>query len=117
MSFGLKNIYLTTAFFLWHFNGYPVRIILFKITYKGFGGRALPVANNLISLLFSFDFVKRRILHGANTIGQYADAIVETSCLKNLIYLNLSPYPGLGSNEKVGLMVYFLNPQWISSSV
>ena len=89
-------------------------MILLRITVKGLGGSAVPVASKEISL---FDcFVNIKILHGLKTIGYNAEATAETSALKYLKYLSLSFYPGLGSTLKVGLIVKILNPQCIKTS-
>lgn len=68
-SLGLKNIYLTTAFFLCTFKGYPVNIILFNIIVNGLGGKTCPYPTNL-RVLSSLDEENNSILDGANTIGQ-----------------------------------------------
>jgi hypothetical protein len=76
MSLGSKNIYLTTAFFLWHFKGYPVRRFLFKIILIGLGGMTTPVATVAdISCFWIDSGVKHNNLHGEKTMGQVADAI------------------------------------------
>lgn len=115
-SLGLKNIYLITAFFLCTLRGYPVRIMRFRMIVMGFGGRAWPVDNRERSPV-GWSLVKTRILQGLKTMGIYAVAIEETSCLKNLMYFNLSPYPGDGSPLNTGLTVNHLNPQWIMTSL
>lgn len=84
-------------------------MILFRITVRGLGARALPVARRL--RLPSSERVKTRTLQGEKTIGMYIEAIAATSDLRNLMYLSLSPYPGLGSALKRGLTVNALKPQ------
>ena len=44
MSLGSKNMYLITPFFLWHFSGYPVKMMRFRMTLSGVGGMTMPGA-------------------------------------------------------------------------
>ena len=58
-----------------------------RITVRGFGDSACPVANRDSS----FVRVKSRILQGENTIGKYIEAMAAMSVRKNLMYFSLSP--------------------------
>ena len=116
MSLGSKNMYLTTAFFLWHFKGYPVSIIRFRTTFRGLGGITTPVATVISTLPDFRDYsVKHKTLHGANIIGQIAVATEAMSLRKNLMNLSFSVVdPGFVSALKIGFNLIRLNPQWNS---
>lgn len=110
MSWGLKNIYLTTAFFLCTLIGYPVKSIHFKMIFMGLGSSYVPTASNDLA---SLHILNTKTLLELNEIGIIALASKFMSWGMNRWYLALSQC--CISSDIVGLMINLLNPTWNSS--
>lgn len=105
-----------TPFFLWHFSGYPVKIMRFSMIFNGFGGITMPVAAIMSGFYDVDEFsVKQSTLHGAKIIGHITVATAGMSLRRNRKNLSFSfGEPGLVSALKTGCTLMRLNPQWNS---
>lgn len=94
-------------------------MILFKITFRGFGGITVPVAATMSTLSDFMEFsVKQRTLQGAKTIGQMAVATAGMSSRMKRMNLSFSvAEPGFVSALRIGCKVILLKPQWNSMRV
>lgn len=94
-------------------------MILFRITFSGFGGMTTPVATVMSTLSdFSEASVKQSTLEGVNMIGQTAVATAGMSFLRNRMNLSFSVVlPGFVSALNRGCNLIRRNPTWNSISV
>lgn len=79
-------------------------MIRLRITFRGFGGRTMPVATIMSTLSLLSDYsVKHSTLLGVKTIGHIAVATAYMSLRKNRMYLSFSlDEPGLVSALNIG---------------